>query len=63
MQLRGASLPELMRRMGHGSVGAAQGYLRATEDHGRAVSRKLDSVVTNTKPAKVIELGKRRKAG
>lgn len=37
----GATLPELMQRLGHGTVAAAQVYLHAAEDHGRAVAEEL----------------------
>lgn len=41
----GASLPELMDRMGHSTVAAAKGYLHATTDHGREVADNLGDVI------------------
>jgi len=41
----GASLPELMNRMGHSTVDAANGYLHATTDHGREVADNLGDVL------------------
>ncbi len=41
----GASLPELMNRLGHDSVSAAQGYLHATTDHGREVADALGEAI------------------
>lgn len=37
----GATLPELMQRLGHGTVAAAQAYMHAAEDHGRKVAEEL----------------------
>ncbi len=42
----GASLPELMNRMGHSTVDAAKGYLHATTDHGREVADNLGDVLS-----------------
>ena len=39
----GASMAELMRRMGHSTTDAAQVYMHATEDHGRAIAERLSA--------------------
>lgn len=41
----GASMPELMNRLGHSTTAAAQVYLHASEDHGRRVSDDLGAVM------------------
>jgi integrase len=43
----GASLPELMRRMGHGTTAAAEVYLGTTEDHGREVAQRMSKQATS----------------
>ena len=39
----GASMAELMRRMGHSTTDAAQVYMHATEDHGRLIAERLSA--------------------
>ena len=54
----GATQAELMRRMGHSSTVAAQGYAHAVEDHGRAVADLLSQIAEG---ATVVPLASRRR--
>ena len=54
----GATQSELMRRMGHSSTVAAQGYAHAVEDHGRAVADLLSQIAEG---ATVVPLASRRR--
>jgi integrase len=56
--IAGASQAELMRRMGHASSIAAQGYLHTVEDHGRAVADLLSDIAAG---ANVVPLASRRR--
>jgi integrase len=43
----GASLPELMRRMGHSTVDAARAYMHATEQHGDEIAARMSARATS----------------
>jgi integrase len=49
---QGASVAELMRRMGHASPAVALCYQHATEDRDQTLARALSNMVT---PAEVVE--------
>ncbi|MDP2289289.1 MAG: site-specific integrase [Actinomycetota bacterium] len=44
----GASVPELMRRLGQSSTTAAEGYLHTTADHGRAVAERMSELAAKS---------------
>jgi integrase len=54
---QGASVAELMRRMGHASPAVALRYQHATEDRDQTLARALSNMVT---PAEVVELPETR---
>jgi integrase len=54
---QGASVAELMRRMGHASPAVALRYQHATEDRDQILARALSNMVT---PAEVVELPETR---
>ena len=56
--IAGATQAELMRRMGHSSTVAAQGYAHTVEDHGRAVAEALSRVAAGES---VVSLESRRR--
>lgn len=59
----GASLPELMRRMGHGTTAAAEVYLGTTEDHGREVAQRMGNRVTRSSNVSYLPGARRKSAG
>jgi len=59
----GASLPELMRRMGHGTTAAAEIYLNTTDDHGREVAQRMSRRVTRSSSVTYLPGARRKPAG
>lgn len=61
----GATLRELMERMGHASTRAALVYLHAREQRGKEIASGIDSMVKKAKrkPRKKVATGKRGTAG
>lgn len=54
----GATLADLMERLGHSTVNASMTYAHAAKDHGRAVADRLEQ-----RRAEVVDLDARRNAG
>jgi len=48
----GATLADLMARLGHSSVNAAMRYAHATGDHGREVADRMDALQRSATPSK-----------
>lgn len=59
----GASLPELMRRMGHGTTAAAEVYLGTTDDHGREVAQRMSRQVTRGSNVTYLPGARRQRTG
>ena len=59
----GASLPELMRRMGHGTTQAAETYLGTTEDHGREVAQRMSKQATSRSNVAYLPGVRRQRTG
>ena len=59
----GASLPELMRRMGHGTTAAAEVYLGTTDDHGREVAQRMSRQVTSRSSVTYLPGIRRQRTG
>lgn len=53
----GATLADLMQRLGHSTVNASMTYAHAADDHGRAVAARLEE-----RRAEVTELARKRRA-
>lgn len=59
----GASLPELMRRMGHGTTAAAEVYLGTTDDHGREVAQRMSRQATSRSNVAYLPGVRRQRTG
>lgn len=60
--LAGASMAELMQRMGHSTTAAAAIYMHTTTDHGRAVADQLSQMATGTADASLRPVRRRKTA-